>query len=536
MTDSAIDQEVEPISEALLSQGYALLRYLELRQQAVELEAATFELRRALESAEQGKCDALRGMIEQHEQFGAASPLPTSMVQLPEPSISPNPAATMKPAATTKLAKSLSLANRLESEGALKSHADSKQQGPSSETRHATLPSAASVLPNATELPSLIETNQVDIDQVDQDRVETVQVASETLPDSSPWNQLLETLERAIEGQANAVEPQVESRTTGWSLPPASDHTLAKGRLRSVPSWVVSLVVHGIALLILGIITIQTLDDSKVFSIQASSAESETVVFEAIAEDQPQELEAEPIDSANPSPAFESLATLTTPSLSDNPQLAVEAIPASVRGSSTAEMLTSPKSSGARGASAQFFGAEAAGNTFCFVVDSSGSMRKDGAFDAAKRELLRSISALKPTQRFYIYFFSDKVESLRLGNREPEKFPVYATPENLRLAAAWIDGIKIRGGRAPNDAFDLAIEMEPDAIFLLFDGDTKVDVAAHLRKVNRVDDLLSGPVPRVSIHTIGFGDRRHETLMIRIAEENLGTYRFVPLVGSVMSR
>ncbi len=54
MTDSAIDQEVEPISEALLSQGYALLRYLELRQQAVELEAATLELQRALECAEKG--------------------------------------------------------------------------------------------------------------------------------------------------------------------------------------------------------------------------------------------------------------------------------------------------------------------------------------------------------------------------------------------------------------------------------------------------------------------------------------------------
>ncbi len=434
------------------------------------------------------------------------------------------------------MAKSLSLANRLESEGALKSRADSKQEGPNSEPNQATQPNAASALPITNELPSPIETNQCDIDQVEKDRVEAVPIASQTSPDSSPWNQLLETLEKAIEGKATSIEPLVEPRTVTWSRPSPSEDLPIKGRLRSVPSWVVSLVVHGIALLILGIVTIQTLDDSKVFSIQASSAESETVVFEAIAEDQPQELEAEPIDSSDPSPAFESLATLTTPSLSDNSQLAVEAIPASVRGSSTAEMLASPKSSGARGASAQFFGAEAAGNTFCFIVDSSGSMRKDGAFDAAKRELLRSISALKPTQRFYIYFFSDEVELLRLGNREPEKFPVYATPENLRLAAEWIDGIKIRGGRAPNDAFDLAIEMEPDAIFLLFDGDTKVDVAAHLRKVNRVDDLLSGPVPRVSIHTIGFGDRRNEPLMIRIAEENLGTYRFVPLVGSVMSR
>ncbi len=116
-------------------------------------------------------------MIEQHEQFGTVSPLPTSSVQIPEPSISPSPTATMKPA-TTKL----SLANRLESEGALKSHADSKQQGPNSETNQATQPNAAAALPITNELPSPIEANQCDIDQVEKDRVEAVQIALKLRP------------------------------------------------------------------------------------------------------------------------------------------------------------------------------------------------------------------------------------------------------------------------------------------------------------------------------------------------------------------
>jgi hypothetical protein len=88
--------------------------------------------------------------------------------------------------------------------------------------------------------------------------------------------------------------------------------------------------------------------------------------------------------------------------------------------------------------------------------------------------------------------------------------------------------VQIRGGKPPNDALEKAIEMDPDGIFLLFDGDTKVDVAAHLRKVNRSYDIISGESIRVPVHTIGFYTQNFEALMKRIAEENLGTYRFIP--------
>ncbi len=83
MTDSAIDQEVEPISEALLSQGYALLRYLELANKRSNSKLRRSNCNGRLRVPKNGKCDPLRAMIEQHEQFGTVSPLPTSSVQIP---------------------------------------------------------------------------------------------------------------------------------------------------------------------------------------------------------------------------------------------------------------------------------------------------------------------------------------------------------------------------------------------------------------------------------------------------------------------
>jgi hypothetical protein len=179
--------------------------------------------------------------------------------------------------------------------------------------------------------------------------------------------------------------------------------------------------------------------------------------------------------------------------------------------------------------SVQFFGVKAAGNTFCYVVDVSPSMKKDNAFAAAKAELVRSLSLLKSKQRFYISFFGGEIERLKLSGRDEELYPVYATPENLQKALVWIDRVRVQEkGLPPNIALNEAIKMDPDGIFLLFDGATTVDVAAYLRKANRSDDLISGNTPSVPIHTIGFYTQEFEALMKRIAMENNGIYRFVP--------
>jgi von Willebrand factor type A domain len=294
-------------------------------------------------------------------------------------------------------------------------------------------------------------------------------------------------------------------------------------------SWGSSLVVHILMVLGLFLITIQ-MTENKAMSISSASVEGPQALME-----EPMEFDPtipEELSEEMPAEAMPQLSTLTTTSVSTAlPESVVGELslpqPEATAGSAVAKMVNVTGAS-SKLANVQFFGVQAEGNTFCYVVDSSGSMKRDGAFDAAKSELMRSLASMKPTQRFFVYFFSEEVDALTLDGKEPEKYPVYATPENIQKTLAWVQRIQIRGGKPPNDALDQAIEMDPDGIFLLFDGDTKVDVPAHLQKSNRSFDIISGTSVRVPIHTIGFYTQKYEVLLKRIAEENSGTYRFVP--------
>jgi hypothetical protein len=54
-----------------------------------------------------------------------------------------------------------------------------------------------------------------------------------------------------------------------------------------------------------------------------------------------------------------------------------------------------------------FFGTQAKGNRFVFVVDNSSSM-KGGRLEMATAELVRTVEGLSPRQSFYVIFVSDK--------------------------------------------------------------------------------------------------------------------------------
>ncbi len=303
-------------------------------------------------------------------------------------------------------------------------------------------------------------------------------------------------------------------------------------RMRQLPSWTLSLTMHLVLLISLAVITVRSVDAPKVLAIQAAPVASEEVSM-VIPIEMP-ELDAidEPSIEPNPSSAFsssDSLANSLSSAIAQDISQGLAANQANPSGSGPMlENFDASAGSLTKFAKAEFFGVQAAGNTFCYIVDSSGSMRRDGAFDAAKGELIRSISSMKPNQRYYIYFFNEQIDALTLRGQQPETFPVHATPENIQATIEWMQTIRIRGGKSPNDVLDLAIDMSPDGIFLLFDGDTRVDVAKHLEKTNRIDDILSGRVPRIPIHTVGFYTQEHEALLKRIAEQNMGTYRFIP--------
>lgn len=162
-----------------------------------------------------------------------------------------------------------------------------------------------------------------------------------------------------------------------------------------------------------------------------------------------------------------------------------------------------------------FFGAKAAGNSFIYVVDMSGSMQ-GGRFDRAISELIRSINQLKTGQKFYVVFFND--QPLPLYAPRPATSMQTATTSNRQRAVRWIRSIRPSSLTNPDRAIELALELRPDAIFLLTDGEFQDDVPSLIRKLNKGG---------VVIHTIAFEGREGEPMLEAIARENKGTYRFV---------
>ena len=316
-----------------------------------------------------------------------------------------------------------------------------------------------------------------------------------------------------------------------------ADLDLEAGRHPSTPWWKaphvwVSLFVHVILVVCLSIVAITVAAEPKLLSIVSASVEAENVLLETPLE-MISELEtaSEPMQSS-PTPNLSNLMTdvslpsvaVETGSMISPPTKASSAVTSSASESAQASMTGSKMLTGA-----EFFGVKATGNTFVYIVDSSPSMRRDGAFEAARNEIVRSLSSMKPKQRYFISFFGKEIDPMVFESGVVEKYPIYAKPENLTKTIDWLSRVQIqKEGLPPNNALTEAIGMQPDGIFLLFDGDTKVDVAKYLRRVNRSDDILTVGMPKVPIHVVHFFQDEFQKQMRQVAEENGGTYRFVP--------
>jgi hypothetical protein len=147
-------------------------------------------------------------------------------------------------------------------------------------------------------------------------------------------------------------------------------------------------------------------------------------------------------------------------------------------------------------------------------------------FDRAKTELVRSINKLTPEQKFYVFFFNE--ETVPLFYPKPAKGMVPASKQNVQRASSWIRKQEVKSVTDPTEALKRALEMKPEVIFFLTDGDLD---NGHDNISKRVREML---IERNSthavIHTIGF-EIEHDEDAIRtlegIARENNGTFRLV---------
>ncbi len=171
--------------------------------------------------------------------------------------------------------------------------------------------------------------------------------------------------------------------------------------------------------------------------------------------------------------------------------------------------------------SANYYGIEASGTRFVFVVDASTSMRGI-RWQSAVRELMKCISELSPDSEYYLIFFSDKTSFL--FNQSPGKTE-FQTPEQetLKKTQRWILSQDLGKSTRPQAALYTAVHMQPDAIFLLSDGEFRDNSLLWIRQLAINASKTDQKIP--PIHSIGlFSDMGLSTLM-EVSQLTHGEFR-----------
>ncbi len=170
--------------------------------------------------------------------------------------------------------------------------------------------------------------------------------------------------------------------------------------------------------------------------------------------------------------------------------------------------------SGAGGTS--FFGREARGRRFGFIVDVSGSMEGE-KLAMLKRELSSAINKLPENAQFVILPFESGVRNFMLGGKYAQ-----ATSKNKQAALREIEGLTAAGGTEPFGGFLTALNLRPrpDAIYFMTDGQFNNDVPEKIRSLMRGGR-------NVPIHGICLMDNSSEEMMRKIASMSEGTYTFI---------
>ncbi|MEZ4462696.1 MAG: VIT domain-containing protein [bacterium] len=162
-----------------------------------------------------------------------------------------------------------------------------------------------------------------------------------------------------------------------------------------------------------------------------------------------------------------------------------------------------------------------AGQTFTFVMDTSGSMAGE-KIEQARETLAFCIQRLKPQDNFNVIRFSTDVEAL-FANPKP------ATNEAIKEATAFARGLEPAGGTAIEPALVAAMKQkvaagQPHQVIFVTDGLPTVGVTDN----NGILASFSAAKPKnTRIFTFGVGYSVNTTLLDTIAETGRGRSDYV---------
>lgn len=173
------------------------------------------------------------------------------------------------------------------------------------------------------------------------------------------------------------------------------------------------------------------------------------------------------------------------------------------------------------GPGTEFFGTREHASSFAYVIDFSGSMNNHGALRLAKRELLASLDQLPPDARFGVVFYNH--ERRTFLDPRGEAALMAATSANKERVRSYLATIQPDGGTVPVPALRAALELKPEVIFFLTDGQdlNRDDVAAIRDEAGaiRIQAVEFGDGP-----PLGISDPLED-----LARATGGSYRYLDL-------
>jgi hypothetical protein len=175
---------------------------------------------------------------------------------------------------------------------------------------------------------------------------------------------------------------------------------------------------------------------------------------------------------------------------------------------------------GGGGGGARFFGVEAQGSRFAYIIDVSGSMQGE-RMTLLKRELRGSIAALLEHTHFNIVLYNSEAFPLSGDRWLP------GTERYKRLAFTDIGAIAPTGGTDPLPAFEAVFELEPrpDAIYFMTDGNFWSGREPEF--IARVIRLNNRGSKRAAIHCITLVEDRAASMMQELARRSRGSYTHI---------
>ena len=285
----------------------------------------------------------------------------------------------------------------------------------------------------------------------------------------------------------------------------------------AVSAWVLSLVIHVMLLIIAAIITYQPSQAGGAGGAGEYDVEMAIVTEAELIEIQQSALATgTPGVPDMPAPDLPSLDVLVSDltseiaGLTDISDMSVVIGGGDVSGGALGV-------AGAGGGSASFFGVEARGKRFAYIVDISGSMTVEGRIETLRDQLISSINALNEVASFYVVAFNhgawpltDEIKWLR------------ATVAGKRDATALIERVEASGGTVPLPAFQkiYTLKPRPDAIYFMTDGEFDPLHAEEIASMNKDH--------KIPIHCIAYMSSASEPVMQKIARDSGGTYTYVP--------